>query len=97
MRYTVKIFGYDGQHTANLECEGDRGDVCKLIADEPGASHGEVTDGLGRVETIGKGAAFVTVDGGRPRRVEPFLKLQGSKRSRANRAPRAWYGAAIMA
>jgi hypothetical protein len=97
MHYTVKIFGYAGELRAVVECEGDRTTVCQVIVDESGAARGEATDERGRVETIGKGAAFVTVDGGRPRRAEPFLKLQGSKRSRAVRAPRAWYGAAIMA
>ena len=61
MQHRITIVGYDVAAKVILECEGNRRDVCQPV-DKPGLAFAVITDGFGRQEAIGKGAAtFIAV------------------------------------
>jgi hypothetical protein len=97
MLHTIRFIGYAGEVLETKDLDGDRSDVCAALADYPGAAKAEVTDARGRTETIGKGVAFAVVDGPARNRQPVMRDTRKSYNGVKVRAPRSWYGAALLA
>jgi hypothetical protein len=94
MQFDVTLVSWAGVLLQKIAVNGLRGDVCKALAEYPGAGSAIVVDGRGNVETIGKGAAFVAVDGASKRSVAVVRVSGPTHKGQKVRGTYAWHFAA---
>lgn len=91
----VTFVGYAG-NVLEIRNAEDRADALRQLSEYPGAGSA-IVEGPRGTETVGRGAAFVAVDGnGRVRR--PVWKdLRPTYNANRVRRAATWYGAAALA
>jgi hypothetical protein len=94
MVFDVTLVSWAGVLLQKIAVKGLHSDVCAALAAYPGAGSAIVTDAHGNVETLGKGAAFVIVDGA-SKRAGAVVRVAGPTRSGQKvRGTYAWHIAA---